>query len=99
MTDLAGRILASKSGLTRVTDRMEEAGLVQRVRPPDDRRVILVSMTPTGQGAREAAPAHRRGIEEHFVRHLNDRDLAGLERMFRKVSEHVRRCDRARVSG
>jgi DNA-binding MarR family transcriptional regulator len=97
--DECGRSLEGPAWVTRVTDRMEEAGLVQRVRPPDDRRVILVSMTPTGQGAREAAPAHRRGIEEHFVRHLNDRDLAGLERMFRKVSEHVRRCDRARVSG
>jgi DNA-binding MarR family transcriptional regulator len=37
MNELAGRILLSKSGLTRVIDRMEEAGLVQRERPPDDR--------------------------------------------------------------
>src|SRR5512142_3510255 len=37
MNELAERILYSKSGFTRVIDRMEEAGLVARVRPADDR--------------------------------------------------------------
>src|SRR5512135_1501936 len=36
MNELADRILYSKSGFTRVIDRMEEAGLVQRVHPADD---------------------------------------------------------------
>ena len=100
MTDLAGRILASKSGFTRVVDRMEEAGLVKRERPRDDRRVILVSMTPAGDEALQAARAvHRRGIGEHFAQHLNERDVAALERTFRKVSEHVRPLRPGRVSG
>lgn len=100
MTDLAARILASKSGLTRVIDRMEEAGLVQRERPRDDRRVILVSLTSTGHDALQAARAvHRRGIDEHFVHHLSERDVAALERMFRKVSDHVRPLRPGRVSG
>src|SRR4249920_3408128 len=38
MNELAERILYSKSGFTRVIDRMEAAGLVQRVRPEHDRR-------------------------------------------------------------
>src|SRR6266566_3823243 len=38
MNALAERILYSKSGFTRVVDRMEEAGLVRRVRPEHDRR-------------------------------------------------------------
>src|SRR5215212_1810434 len=42
MNEIAERILASKSGLTRVIDRMEDEGLVRRERPPTDRRVILV---------------------------------------------------------
>jgi DNA-binding MarR family transcriptional regulator len=100
MTDLAGRILASKSGLTRVIDRMEEAGLVQRERPREDRRVILVAITPAGLEALQAARAvHRRGIDEHFVQQLSERDVAALERMFRKVSEHVRPLRPGRVSG
>ena len=100
MSELAGRILASKSGLTRVIDRMEEAGLVRRERPPEDRRVILVQITEEGRRSFDAARAvHRRGINEHFVRHLNERDLAGLERHFRKISEHVRPLRPGRVTG
>jgi DNA-binding MarR family transcriptional regulator len=100
MTELAQRILASKSGLTRVIDRMEEEGLVRRDRPPDDRRVILVLITPVGLEALQAAHAvHRRGIDEHFVQHLDQRDLAALERTFEKVSEHVRPLRPGRVSG
>src|SRR5881397_2286283 len=40
MSELAARILHSKSGFTRVVDRMEEAALVRRVRPEHDRRTI-----------------------------------------------------------
>ena len=79
---------------------MEEAGLVRRERPRDDRRVILVSLTSEGQQAFAAARlVHRRGIQEHFVQLLNERDLAALERMFKKVSEHVRALRPGRVSG
>jgi DNA-binding MarR family transcriptional regulator len=100
MSELAGRILASKSGLTRVIDKMEEAGLVRRERPPEDRRVILVTLTDAGVEALEAARlVHRRGIDEHFAEHLDARDLAALERTFRKVSEHVRPLRPGRVSG
>ena len=48
MNELAEQILYSKSGFTRVVDRMEEAGLVRRVRPPHDRRSILVITTDIG---------------------------------------------------
>jgi len=45
MNELAERILYSKSGFTRVVDRMEDAGLVRRTRPEDDRRTILIVLT------------------------------------------------------
>ena len=48
MSELAGRILHSKSGFTRVVDRMEDAGLVRRERPEHDRRSILVVLTDKG---------------------------------------------------
>ena len=99
-TELAGRILASKSGLTRVVDRMEEVGLVRRERPEGDRRVILIFITPEGLQALQAARVvHRRGIDEHFVRHLDERDLAALKRIFEKVRDHVRPLRPGRVSG
>jgi DNA-binding MarR family transcriptional regulator len=91
MNELAERILYSKSGFTRVVDRMEEAGLVRRVRPENDRRSILVVLTDKGRGTMEQARRHHRhGIEEHFARHLADTDVKALTRAFEKVSTHVR---------
>jgi DNA-binding MarR family transcriptional regulator len=58
MNELAGRILASKSGLTRVVDNMDKAGLVRRERPEDDRRTVLVFITPRG-GCRRSVPVSR----------------------------------------
>jgi DNA-binding MarR family transcriptional regulator len=100
MNELAGRILASKSGLTRVIDRMEEAGLVERRPLPDDRRAIEVVMTPRGDDALQAARrVHRRGIYEHFAQHLDDRDFAALRDVLENVHEHVRPLRPGRISG
>jgi DNA-binding MarR family transcriptional regulator len=100
MNELASRILASKSGLTRVIDRMEEAGLVERQRPADDRRVIEIVMTPAGRRAlANARGVHRRGIDEHFAQHLSKRDFDSLSRALEKVRDHVRPLRPGRVSG
>jgi DNA-binding MarR family transcriptional regulator len=99
MTELAGRILASKSGLTRVIDRMEAAGLVRRERPPADRRVVRVVLTPTGLETLAAARVvHRRGILEHFVAQVDEDELAALAATLEKVREHVRPLRPGRVS-
>jgi DNA-binding MarR family transcriptional regulator len=91
MNELAERILYSKSSFTRVVDRMEEAGLVRRVRPENDRRSILVVLTDKGRDTMEQARRHHRhGIEEHFARHLAATDVKALTRAFEKVSTHAR---------
>jgi len=98
MNELASRILASKSGLTRVVDRMEEAGLVRRERPESDRRAVEVVLTEEGSAALEAARRiHRRGIYEHFAQHLDERSIASLQRELEKVSAHVRPLRPARL--
>ena len=100
MNQLAGRILTSKSGLTRVVDRMEEAGLVRRVRPEDDRRSILVVLTDKGRETMEHARRHHRhGIEYHFAQHLEDADIEALTRALEKVSAHARPLRPGRIRG
>ena len=100
MNELAGQILASKSGLTRVVDRMEEAGLVRRERPAGDRRVVQVFITPTGlEVLRAARVIHHRGIQEHFVQHLDSGDLDALTSALEGVRNHVRPLRPGRVSG
>jgi DNA-binding MarR family transcriptional regulator len=91
MNELAERILYSKSGFTRVVDRMEEAGLVRRVRPQSDRRSILVVLTEDGRSTMEHARRyHRHAIERHFSSHLSDSDIKALTRAFEKLSAHAR---------
>ena len=100
MNELAERILYSKSGFTRVVDRMEEAGLVRRVRPEHDRRTILVVLTDKGTETMERARRyHRDGIERHFSQHLTDADIKALTRALEKVSTHARPLRPGRIRG
>jgi DNA-binding MarR family transcriptional regulator len=100
MSELASRILTSKSGLTRVIDKMTAAGLVSRERPEDNRRVVLVSITPQGLATLQASRrVHRDGIRRHFTEHLSDAELTKLARTLEKVRTHVRPLRPGRVSG
>jgi DNA-binding MarR family transcriptional regulator len=86
MLDLSRSLLLSKSGITRLVDRMEEGGLVRRTPSPQDRRVTWVVLTDGGRRRfRQAMPVHLRGIEEHFSRPLGDEDVRALRSSLRKV--------------
>ena len=100
MNELAERILYSKSGFTRVIDRMEEAGLVRRVRPDNDRRTILIVLTDKGSEMMERARRHHRdGIQRHFAQHLTETDVKALIRALEKVSAHARPLRPGRIRG
>jgi DNA-binding MarR family transcriptional regulator len=86
MRDLADEVMLSRSGLTRLVDRMAAAGLVSRRGDPDDRRGTLACLTEDGTSAlRRAAPVHLRGIEEHFGRQLGDDEVAVVRTALQRV--------------
>ena len=100
MNELAERILYSKSGFTRVVDRMEETGLVRRLRPEHDRRTILVLLTDKGTDTLERARSHHRdGIQRHFAQHLTNTDINALTRALEKISTHARPLRPGRIRG
>ena len=100
MNELAERILYSKSGFTRVVDRLEEAGLVRRVRPENDRRSILVVLTDQGAATLDLARRHHRdGIARHFSDHLSDTDVEALSRALERISAHARPLRPGRIRG
>ena len=73
MGELADSLLLTPSGVTRLVDRMEAEGLVQRVQCPSDRRGWNAVITAAGRARlRAAAPVHLRGVERHFGRHISD---------------------------
>jgi DNA-binding MarR family transcriptional regulator len=81
MQELAAAVLLSKSGLTRLVDRMEREGLVRRAACPDDRRGVLCELTDEGYDTlRRTSRTHLRGIEEHFASHLDDHEAEVLAR-------------------
>lgn len=86
MQELADSVLLSRSGLTRLMDRMSEAGLVKREACSHDRRGMYAVITPEGKAALErSAPEHLRGVQEHFLRHLDDADVQAMRRALSKV--------------
>ena len=100
MSELAGRILHSKSGFTRLVDRMEDAGLVRRVRPEHDRRSILIVLTDRGTATMQHARRyHRDGIERHFSQHLTDNEIKTLTHALEKISTHARPLRPGRIRG
>ena len=67
MQELQERSLFTRSGLTRLVDRMEDAGLVRREAVPGDRRGVRVVLTPEGRRRHtEAFEDHLRVIEREF---------------------------------
>ena len=86
MTELAGRALISRSGMSRRVARLVDEGLVRRDRATKDARGVVVALTKAGIARLgETAPVHARGIAELFVAQLDDQELALLERALSKV--------------
>jgi DNA-binding MarR family transcriptional regulator len=88
MSELADRLLLSRSGVTRLVDRLVADGLVERVLCDDDRRGQWAALTDAGRRRlREAAPVHLRGVTTHFLDRLSADELARLERMLDPIAE------------
>ncbi|MFP5068562.1 MarR family winged helix-turn-helix transcriptional regulator [Pseudonocardia nantongensis] len=86
MTELADAVLLSRSGVTRLVDRLERVGLVIRARVVADGRGVTAQLTDAGyERLRTAATTHLRGICRHFADRLDPDDLAALERISRKL--------------
>lgn len=88
MSELADRLLLSRSGVTRLVDRLVADGLVERASCESDRRGQWAALTDAGHARlRRAAPTHLRGVATHFLDRLSQDDLASLERMLAGVVE------------
>lgn len=73
MGGLAGELILTSGGMTRIVDRMEEAGLVRREPAPGDRRRQLVELTDAGRAKLdEALRVHAETLREHFAGPLTD---------------------------
>jgi DNA-binding MarR family transcriptional regulator len=82
MTELADAVLLSRSGVTRLVDRLEKGGLVARCPVESDGRGVAARLTDAGlDRLRTASRTHLRGVAHHFVDRLDASDLRTLERI------------------
>jgi len=88
MTDLAERVLLSRSGLTRLVDRLVRDGLVVRQACPSDARGTLAVLTDAGAQRLAAAwPTHLRGVVENVVGRLSHDELRALGALLSRLVE------------
>jgi DNA-binding MarR family transcriptional regulator len=92
MNDLANKVVVlSRSGVTRLVDRLEREGLLRRERTLEDRRGAYAVLTDEGQQALERArPVYARGIVEYFARHLSNSEVRTITSALARIDAEAR---------
>jgi len=86
MNELADRLVLSRSGVTRLVDRLEAEALVERASCATDRRGSWATLTNAGHDRlRRASPTHLRGVGEHFLDRIPQSELEALQRTLDRV--------------
>jgi DNA-binding MarR family transcriptional regulator len=86
MQDLAGRVVLSRTRVSRIVSELEQEALVERQADPDDGRAALATITPAGRAAlKRAVPVYLAGIEEHFNRYLSPADRRAVATALQRV--------------
>ena len=86
MSELADSVLLSRSGLTRLVDRLERDGLVSRKPCASDLRGYNALITPRGrQKLRVARRTHLAGVRRLFLEHFTPSELGNLAELWERV--------------
>lgn len=86
MAELADRALLSRSGMTRMVDRLAREGLIERDQCSADARGCYAVLTDSGEALlRKARPLHLDGVRRRFLRHCDAEDLRRLARLWGAV--------------
>lgn len=87
MGSLAQQVALTSGGITRLVDRMVEAGLVQRVPCPTDRRVHYAALTPQGEDTlRQAVTVHAANLRQAFAA-FSEQDLRTLDALLDRLRD------------
>ncbi len=88
MTALASAVLLSRSGLSRLVDRLQREGLVSREAASEDGRGMYAVLQPAGVSRlRDAAPTHLRGVAEHMTSKFSDDELDALRALLDRLCD------------
>jgi DNA-binding MarR family transcriptional regulator len=86
MAELAEGVLLSRSGMTRLVDRLERDGLLERDACTEDGRGMFAVLTGKGEELlSRARRTHLDGVRERFLQHFDDADLERLAEGWNRV--------------
>lgn len=85
--EVRDRLIAQVPDVTRLLDRMEEAGYVARERDDDDRRLVTTRITARGERVLDALEKPVAAVHERQLGHLNDAELRTLIRLLERARE------------
>ena len=86
MAELADSVLLSRSGVTRLVDRLEREGLLVRDACDDDGRGLSAVLTRKGEEVLERArPTHLAGVRERFLSHFSEDELEQMAAYWERV--------------
>jgi DNA-binding MarR family transcriptional regulator len=86
MRHLADAVLLSRSGLSRLVDRLVRDGLIERAACPSDGRGAFAVLTERGRTKfAEARPTHLDGVRRGFLRHFSEDELVHLARGWDRI--------------
>lgn len=87
MSDLADAVWLSRSGVTRLVDRLERDGLVERRACPSDARGAFAVITDLGrQRFAEAQATHLAGVRARFLCHFDEEDQQALSGFWARLA-------------
>jgi DNA-binding MarR family transcriptional regulator len=85
--EIESRLLLAQHNVSRLVDRLQKAGLVERRRCKEDRRGQFVAITDEGRSLLRAMwPAYRDAIEKHLGRHFDDAEAASLAALLGRLA-------------
>ncbi|WP_144154049.1 MarR family winged helix-turn-helix transcriptional regulator [Paraburkholderia sp. BCC1885] len=83
--ELAREYGIDASAVTRLVDRLEKRGLLNRVRSVEDRRVVRLALTPEGHAIAARMPAIFNGVIDHLLSGFTAEEVGFLKSMLRRV--------------
>jgi len=91
MADLARKAVVSRSNVTRLTDRMEKAGLVARSDCPVDGRGTVCELSAKGRALRAKMwPVYKKQIDTLFGKHLDARGANAIATTFETMIDSMK---------